>query len=152
MENSSQVPDKILDGLYLAGANVARNHMALRKRGITHVLTVADIPPPWPDKFKYRQISVADESQTDLLSRFEEAHQFIDEARGAGGAILVHCAAGVSRSATIVISYVMREDGKTYEEAFDFVKEKRSVVCPNRGFVEQLQKWEQTLAQQEKKK
>ena len=50
------------------------------------------------------------------------------------GSVLVHCAAGVSRSASIVIAYLMRIKGWTYAEAFSYVKSKRFVICPNSGF------------------
>jgi protein-tyrosine phosphatase len=69
----------------------------------------------------------------------------------------VHCAAGVSRSATIVIaytisfkisietlviclfgSYVMKKHQWDYETAFDFVQKRRPIVYPNEGFIKQL--------------
>ena len=49
-----------------------------------------------------------------------------------------HCAAGVSRSASILIAYLMREKKMKYQEAHDFVKSKRSIIIPNSGFVQQL--------------
>lgn len=50
------------------------------------------------------------------------------------GSVLVHCAAGVSRSASIVIAYLMRNNGMNYTEAYALVKNKRFVICPNHGF------------------
>lgn len=46
----------------------------------------------------------------------------------------MHCAAGVSRSASIVIAYLMRNNGMNYSDAFALVKNKRFVICPNHGF------------------
>ena len=48
--------------------------------------------------------------------------------------VLVHCFAGVSRSASIIIAYLMKEKNNTYKEAFSFVKAKRSIIDPNFGF------------------
>ena len=52
---------------------------------------------------------------------------------------------GISRSPTIVISYLMYKEKMKFEEAYDFVKEKRKVISPNSGFQEQLKKFETIL-------
>lgn len=51
----------------------------------------------------------------------------------------LHCASGVSRSASIVIAYLMREEGRSYRAALECVRGIRSVVQPNSGFVHQLE-------------
>jgi len=61
------------------------------------------------------------------------------------GSVLVHCAAGKSRSASLVIAYLMREFKWKYEEAFNYVKSKRSIVQPNPGFVKLLKNCEITF-------
>ena len=53
--------------------------------------------------------------------------------------MLVHCYAGVSRSATIIIAYLMKIMKWDLNTAFDFVKHKRVVAKPNDGFMNQLQ-------------
>ena len=58
---------------------------------------------------------------------------------------MVHCAAGSSRSATIVIAYIMWSKKMPYKEAFEFVKSKRSVVSPNLSFKNQLELFEKLL-------
>ena len=44
------------------------------------------------------------------------------------------CTAGISRSATIVISYLMKFKKLKYEEAFDITKKARVYIKPNPGF------------------
>ena len=61
-----------------------------------------------------------------------------------GGKVFVHCVAGVSRSSTIVIAYLMNK-GMTYKEAFEWVKKKHSIAFPNYGFQRQLQNYEKVL-------
>lgn len=53
--------------------------------------------------------------------------------------ILVHCMSGKSRSASVVIYYIMKKFGKTYEDSYNYVKNKRKCIEPNRGFIKQLQ-------------
>jgi protein-tyrosine phosphatase len=52
---------------------------------------------------------------------------------------------GISRSASIVVAYLMYKNKMSYDEAFDEVKNKRSVISPNIGFQEQLKKFEKIL-------
>lgn len=58
---------------------------------------------------------------------------------------LVHCKMGVSRSASTVIAYAMKEYGWTLDKAYNFVKQKRSVTRPNPGFMRQLGEYEGIL-------
>nr|XP_023650887.1 dual specificity protein phosphatase 10-like [Paramormyrops kingsleyae] len=69
---------------------------------------------------------------------FEEAHQ-----RGRG--VLVHCQAGVSRSATIVIAYLMKHTRMTMMDAYKYVRGRRPVVSPNLNFMGQLLEFERDL-------
>ena len=63
--------------------------------------------------------------------------------------VLVHCQVGMSRSATIVIGYLMRKfPDMTLNKAFRFVKSKRPIVNPNEGFIKQLKSFERTLENQ----
>jgi protein-tyrosine phosphatase len=66
----------------------------------------AGIKPLFPKDFTYKVINVADVSSTNLLRHFPAAIQFIKEGVQQGG-ILIHCFAGVSRSASVVIAYLM---------------------------------------------
>lgn len=59
--------------------------------------------------------------------------------------MLVHCQAGISRSATICIAYLMHHKEIGLEEAFDFLKAKRAVISPNLNFMRQLTEYETEL-------
>jgi hypothetical protein len=59
--------------------------------------------------------------------------------------VLVHCDAGVSRSATVVISFVMKTNKLSARQAYDFVKEKRPCVAPNISFIQQLIDYEEKI-------
>ena len=55
-----------------------------------------------------------------------------------GRNILIHCAAGVSRSASFTIAYLMKKNKMKYEDAYALVKEKRKIIRPNSYFTQQL--------------
>lgn len=68
-----------------------------------------------------------------------------DVERNSGGKILVHCALGISRSPIVVIAFVMKRLGMKFEEAYEFVKKKRSIIRPNDGFCQQVRQMEESL-------
>jgi protein-tyrosine phosphatase len=83
--------------------------------------------------------------QADLAAHFEKCLQFIRGAVRSGGSVLVHCAMGVSRSATIVTAFVMWWLRLPFEPALKFVQKCRPFACPNDGFRRQLQEFQKTI-------
>ncbi|KAL6048163.1 Dual specificity protein phosphatase 15 [Balamuthia mandrillaris] len=104
-----------------------------------------DAPGASKDSFQYLRIAVSDSSKQSIAEYFETAISFIEEARKESSAVLVHCIAGISRSTTIVLAYLMKTEGWSLDKAYRFVKEKRHIIEPNRGFMQQLALYEQTL-------
>lgn len=95
---------------------------------------------------KYLRCPISDKPDSNIRAYFEEAHQFIKEALSSKeDRVLVHCQAGVSRSATICISYFMAIEGMNLEAAFSFVKSKRPIINPNAGFMKSLKEFETFL-------
>jgi hypothetical protein len=74
---------------------------------VTHVVTVAQYDALYPSRFKYHLISVADANSEDLLGRFHDTLRFIANARHNKGGVFVHCRHGVSRSASVVLAYLL---------------------------------------------
>ncbi|KAJ8680385.1 hypothetical protein QAD02_016172 [Eretmocerus hayati] len=139
--------DEIEPNLYLGNLTAATDIDWLRKTEISHILSVDSCPLPrkiqdiLPDiTLKYMQFS--DMPREDLLTSFNDSNQFIENALESGGKILVHCYFGVSRSATIVIAFIMRKYSLPFTSAYEMVKKKRRFVGPNAGFIAQLQLYE----------
>ncbi|XP_026855607.2 dual specificity protein phosphatase 10 isoform X2 [Electrophorus electricus] len=70
---------------------------------------------------------------------------YLEEAHQAGKGLLIHCQAGVSRSATIVIAYLMKHTWMTMTDAYKFVKMRRPIISPNLNFMGQLLEFEEDL-------
>lgn len=136
--------DMVEPNLYLTGEYEASDINALKKHKITHILTINDFPlsPRIKESISYlniKFIKLPDSTSSDLLSYFDETYEFIREGL-LRGAVLVHCQMGLSRSATVIIAYLMKKYRIGYREALDKVRSKR-YVYPNPGFVSQLQKY-----------
>lgn len=91
-----------------------------------------------PDFFKYLHLRLKDNSGQDLKASIKESNYFITKAFSNKGKVLIHCQQGVSRSASLMIAYLMDKRGMNYHEALGIVKGKRRIVAPNKGFEFQL--------------
>lgn len=137
---------EILDYLYLGSEWNASNLEELRQNGITRVLNVTrEIDNFFPAAFVYHNVREYDEEATDLLKYLDRTYRFIRSAKDRGGKVLVHCKMGISRSATVTISYVMKEYGRNLAETLSMVKGKRPIVNPNKSFLKQLEVYEGIL-------
>ncbi|KAL6078358.1 Dual specificity protein phosphatase 2, variant 2 [Balamuthia mandrillaris] len=135
------------DFLYLGSMKAARQREVLKYlKAVTHVCNVTSrCQNFFPQDFTYRTFRLEDVPQADIGQCFAPAIEFLDNARKAGGRVLVHCSAGVSRSTTLVLAYLMAREGMTLRQAFIYVKRRRHVVRPNNGFLMQLVHFEKTL-------
>ncbi|XP_031702405.1 dual specificity protein phosphatase 22-A [Anarrhichthys ocellatus] len=134
--------NKVVDGLYLGNIRDAENRESLSKNGITHILSVYNNAKPVFEDMTYLCIHAADASSQNLLQHFKECISFIHECRLNGGCCLVHCLAGVSRSTTMVVAYLMTVTHYSWDECLSAVKAVRSFVGPNYGFQQQLQEYQ----------
>uniref|UniRef100_A0A4X2KYT2 Dual specificity phosphatase 4 n=1 Tax=Vombatus ursinus TaxID=29139 RepID=A0A4X2KYT2_VOMUR len=141
-------PVEILPFLYLGSAQHAARRDTLDALGITALLNVSlDCPNHFEAHYQYKCIPVEDNHKADIGSWFMDAIEFIDSVQAGQGRVLVHCQAGISRSATICLAYLMMKKKVRLETAFEFVKQRRSVISPNFSFMGQLLQFEsQVLA------
>ncbi|PIO26016.1 hypothetical protein AB205_0117500 [Aquarana catesbeiana] len=136
-------PVDILPFLYLGSAYHAARRDMLDALGITALLNVSsDCPNHFEGHFQYKCIPVEDNHKADISSWFMEAIEYIDSIKDNHGRVLVHCQAGISRSATICLAYLMMKKRVKLEEAFEFVKQRRSIISPNFSFMGQLLQFE----------
>lgn len=153
-KNHDNVPVEVdaASGLFVGSYGSANNLEALRNAGITHILCVSpSLEFKFPESFTYLRLAVADVSSFRISDVFEEALGFIDSAIGAGGKVLVHCFMGRSRSATIVLAYLISRQKLTLHEALAKLRLVRPQAQPNSGFYQELVAFEAaTLTAEEK--
>jgi len=79
-----------------------------------------------------------DDDQQPILVEGRRAADFIHAALGSRGGVLVHCMAGVSRSVSMVLCFLMLKRDVRLVDALAHVKQRRPIACPNDGFARQL--------------
>ena len=137
--NATQIDDDNGGCLFISDLASACNIIEMKKRGITHVLSVVlGLDPLYPTDFVYKNVHIRDNEMQNLCQYFDECSKFIDDAIKNGGKVLVHCSYGISRSASIVIAYYINTKKMSYMDAYEYVKSKRTIIEPNDGFKKQL--------------
>ena len=134
------VINQITNELYISDFSSACDVQKLHENGITHIVTVIPgVTAMYPNEFIYYTLNVVDRPYVNIDIYFDEAVNFIDDAVKSGGKVLIHCQKGISRSATIIIAYLIKKKGYTATSALEKMKKSRSCVKPNKGFMQQLQ-------------
>uniref|UniRef100_A0A8C6UJJ8 protein-tyrosine-phosphatase n=1 Tax=Neogobius melanostomus TaxID=47308 RepID=A0A8C6UJJ8_9GOBI len=141
MSNNTFIP--ILPFLYLGNERDAQDLDLLLRLNIGFVVNVTTHLPLYHQKagLRYKRLPATDNSKQNLRQYFEEQRH---ESRSGQG-VLVHCQAGVSRSATVVIAYLMKHTLMTMTDAYKYVRSRRPVVSPNLNFMGQLLEFERDL-------
>lgn len=134
------------DFLYLSDI-VFVQELFLTQHEITTVcsITAKDTLTPLKSTTLRLSLPISDSSHSPISSHFAAAHEFIEQARKENKKVVVHCEVGMSRSPTIVISYLMKYKNINLREAYNLVKSRRPIIQPNVGFIKQLLAYENEL-------
>ncbi|GJJ15622.1 hypothetical protein Clacol_009900 [Clathrus columnatus] len=100
------------------------------------------VKPRFVDDFQYMVLEVQDTEEQNLIRVFPPAKQFIYDAIGSGGRVLVHCNGGISLSPAFVVMFVMEHYTLTHEDALHLVQNRRYCISPNSGFLTQIKEYE----------
>ncbi|ETP54075.1 hypothetical protein F442_01122 [Phytophthora nicotianae P10297] len=153
-EHQVSYPNEIVDNfLFLGNMWQAQCKQVFQDLGITHVVNATRKVDNVFEKdgVKYFNAKLDDKPDENITQFFNSTYQFITQAQRSTTAdgrpcrVLVHCTHGISRSATLVIVYVMRTYHWSLAQAFNFVRSGRGVVVPNEGFLRALLREERRL-------
>lgn len=147
-----QPPTAVMPYLYLGAKKDASNADELAELGIKFILNCTTDCPNYHESsnaggLSYYKIEVLDTWGQSINKHFVKADEFIEKARTSGGKVLVHCNAGISRSATIVIAYLMKKQDWSLDRAYSMVRSKRPQVSPHVDFYNALQNYERILTE-----
>eukprot|EP01098_Paradermamoeba_levis_P000765 TRINITY_DN10892_c0_g1_i1.p1 TRINITY_DN10892_c0_g1~~TRINITY_DN10892_c0_g1_i1.p1 ORF type:complete len:346 (-),score=86.57 TRINITY_DN10892_c0_g1_i1:118-1092(-) len=133
-------PHEIIPKLFLSSEKPPSKLEVIKELGITHIVVAGhELTAHFKASISYHVLPISDWPKEDILRHFDKAVSFIHDAiEKQNGTVLVHCAAGVSRSPSVILSYLMKIHKMSLETAFELVKSKRKIISPNRGFRRQL--------------
>eukprot|EP01091_Cochliopodium_minus_P003982 TRINITY_DN1390_c0_g1_i1.p1 TRINITY_DN1390_c0_g1~~TRINITY_DN1390_c0_g1_i1.p1 ORF type:complete len:337 (-),score=86.86 TRINITY_DN1390_c0_g1_i1:56-1066(-) len=149
--NSLSFPNQILQKdnsfLYLGGIENAKSKECIDSLNIKNIVNVTS---HYDNQFeetgiKYLRISIQDNTQQNIADHFEMSYNFIKESLEKKENILIHCVAGVSRSASLVLAFLMKYNNTSYKETFEYLRKRRKNIFPNVGFLKQLLLFEKKL-------
>ncbi|XP_071763891.2 dual specificity phosphatase 29-like [Centroberyx gerrardi] len=151
--------NEVWPNLYVGDAATAQDKSLLVNLGVTHVVNAADGPQhidTGPGFYKdtnilYHGVQAADHKDFDLSPFFTQTADFIHKALAQQGKVLVHCARGISRSAALVLAFLMIRERLTLVQAIEAVRRHRNIL-PNAGFLSQLCHLDSSLAPERKRK
>ncbi|NXQ93259.1 DS13B phosphatase, partial [Sagittarius serpentarius] len=138
--------DEVWPNLYVGDLYIARDKAQLSRMGISHVVNAAagrfhiDTGPKFYKDLRvdYYGVEAEDNPNFDLSIYFYPVAQYIRAALNSPrGKVLVHCAMGISRSATLVLAFLMICEDMSLADAIQTVRSHRG-ICPNSGFLKQL--------------
>ncbi len=136
------------DYLYLSGYAPVTNRQLLDQLSISCIIDATNIPANKNaiiPSIVYIKVPVEDNETARLDLYFDSIADRIESVRIDGGRTLVHCAAGVSRSASLVIAYLVKYGRLSLKDAYEKVHKIRPIICPNNGFWHQLIDYETKL-------
>ena len=154
LKETDGMPVEIEKNIYIGSIGAAINNDKLLEIGITDILSLCgDIGCEKMDNVVYKYYNVSDkpEKNMELFVILKECINYIDQVISKNNnnnnntkrkKILIHCMMGKSRSATIIIAYLMYKNNIGWMEALRCVREKRSIVEPNLGFISLLKQFE----------
>jgi len=145
----SALPAKIHDdcNIYLGSEENALDVNFMNSEKITTVLSIQS----WEIQkkmtgVKYEFVQANDNSEMNLKCKFEYICDFLKKHENER--VLVHCQAGISRSATACLAYLMKEKNMSLDRSFNELRKRREIVSPNFSFLGQLKSWEREIMAQ----
>jgi len=146
MENP-HIPDLILGSwLFLGSRHVRERKDVLDEHQIRVVLDFSQLSDLAKfEGIEYHTYDVTDNENSDIANFFEDCHAIMRKCFADNIGIFVHCNQGRSRSASIILSYLIKYESMTLKQAWNHVKDRRRIIMPNSGFWKQLIQYETLL-------
>jgi len=143
IQNFFTQPTEIIDNLYLGNIYNAADSTMMDSIKIDTIINVSrNISNYFPSKFKYINIQIDDLNSEMFSDEVLEVIAHMHRIMNSNKKLLVHCLMGSSRSATIVILYLIKYNKMSVDEAYKFIKSKRPTININTTFMDQLYKFE----------
>ena len=138
---------QIIDHIYIGSYLNAKDKEELENNNIKYILNCAsECNNIFEDKIKYLKLELKDQNDFPIQDCFEKGANFINEClNNNDGNILIHCMRGKSRSAAILMAYLIKYKKEDTNSAYKIIKAKRKLIMPNLGFMSKLREYEKKI-------
>lgn len=132
-------PTHVINNIYIGSAFNAANYSQLNSLNIKVIINMTnEISIYFPDEYICKRFGVYDNDDADMSKYYEEIYNYIESHEDKN--ILIHCKMGASRSASVVIYYLIKKCNMSLDKAIEFLKEKRMIINPNNKFIDAIKK------------
>jgi hypothetical protein len=143
---------EIFPNVFISGYKFSCDYDFLKKNNFTCIINCAGSSKSFKsqkfDDFTYLTLDIKDDPGYEIINEVLASLKFIETCLfSLGGKLLIHCFEGISRGPTLLASYLMWKYNFSRDQAISLIKEKRSNVEINLGFLVQLDKWDLYLNQ-----
>eukprot|EP00033_Pygsuia_biforma_P003576 GCRY01003913.1.p1 GENE.GCRY01003913.1~~GCRY01003913.1.p1 ORF type:complete len:526 (+),score=88.05 GCRY01003913.1:228-1805(+) len=136
------VPSHVLRGLWQGGTDLLDNEQFIQENKITHILSVCHRTTKLQlPELSIKHLNIKDDLVTNFKPHFPDIVNWIHLARTNGGVVYIHCSAGISRSSTCTLAYMMCFLNMDPEELLEHLRIVRRHACPNPNFLNQLKEF-----------
>lgn len=154
----SAAPDTahhVAAGVFIGGYRAAADRDFVRSLGVTHIVKMFADDESYPGGYhrhpgiQYYVVGAEDRPGYDIRADAIGAVHVVQACVAAGERVLVHCHAGISRSATVVLLWLMTragDDRRTLKSALNMLQGVRPFVRPNEGFMSHLRATDMRIA------
>ncbi|XP_031229149.1 dual specificity protein phosphatase 21 [Mastomys coucha] len=130
---------QITTSLFISNSAVANDKLTLSNNHITTIINASvEVANTFFDDIQYVHVPVSDAPNSYIYDFFDPIADYIHAVEVRNGRTLLHCVAGVSRSAAFCLAYLMKYHNMTLLDAHTWTKSCRPIIRPNSGFWEQL--------------
>ena len=135
--------DKITDKIYLGSEEGAKEFDFLNEEKIHNIISITPEADKFPETMEMKSLNINTENclVTSFLKSLKECIEFIENS----DKVFIHCSCGVDKSPTILIGYLMWKTHSSYNEVYNYIKEKRNCIEPNNLSVIKLHKLDNLL-------
>ena len=142
VSNSNNI-DKITDKIYLGSEEGLNEYEFLKLEQIHNIISIIPEIHNFPEELKIKSLNLSTENclVTSFYKTLKECIKFIENSEK----VFIHCSCGVDRSPTIIIGYLIWKTHSSYDEVYNYLKEKRNCIEPNNLSVMKLRKLENLL-------
>uniref|UniRef100_A0A1B6C576 Dual specificity protein phosphatase 19 n=1 Tax=Clastoptera arizonana TaxID=38151 RepID=A0A1B6C576_9HEMI len=118
----------VTPGLLMGSQDVTQDIKLLQINKVTDILSIG-VQVDTFDEFNYHFFNALDLPEFNLIDVFENCCALIDRIKSKEGVVYVHCNAGVSRSASVVIAYLMKVERFSFIKAYNYLRSLRPSIC-----------------------